>query len=151
MIPLIPVQLKFKKTDCCVPLDLHATKGNGVASVVHTEVSVILQFGTKAVKVCQLDHFHKNSSEIESQFPLPHPITSGRNQCGNVVCQNTCGSVLSVYSVKFPQAPVYSYCSLRCCMMHLEGLSDISFWRAINNIPEIKKLKQHSGTQGNKN
>jgi len=146
----VPLHSTFKKSDCCVSVDSHPAKGSGTPGVYHTETSVIIQFGVKTAKVCMLEHFVKDAVDIELQFPLPHASTNGNYPCSYPVCQQTCSTVLSVYSVKYPQTPIYKYCSLRCCLAHLEGVSEATFRRSLNNIPHIKLLKEQKGTKNNK-
>lgn len=67
-------------------------------------------------------------TNITNQFQLPYASTvPGPQQlarkCDGISCTLLCTRVLSVFSLAYPNAPVFSFCSLKCCCAKMSTIT----------------------------
>jgi len=114
--------MKISDANCCIPVDVHPS-----GKTKKTQTSTVIVCGTHQVKVCKLEHFKDPElcKIIAVAFPLPHVGTATNDNCSNPTCPTLAHSCLfSVFSVKYQQTKLWSFCSLECCFDRLSTMSD---------------------------
>jgi len=122
--------------NCALPLAIHPRSPSGRILVKSTEVSLVIKVGNKTAKLCEVQHFKDVElfKKIEQLFPPPHPSTEIDDEEEGSLCDHRAcvqrpfvNDEIAFFSASHMDSAAWHFCSLDCCLKHLQTISDSKF------------------------